>query len=174
MGDAKHGAIILSSKNKATHCFYCERAFENIAKDYNYAKVIKTIDHFYPLKHGGKNTNQNKVICCFLCNEFKAHQKPLVLFNLLIKDSHYINKCKKKHLPFDFDCIEIFITKLGYLTTLYEKKQMISPDGYYIKKEQTSHEVKKSRKSTTKEEEVTTVDSRRYKNPLTNWLTYGT
>lgn len=179
----KNRTTILESKAIATHCFYCERSFEEITKNYIYAKVIKTIDHFYPLSHNGKNHNCNKVICCFLCNQFKGSTKPAVLIEKLINDKKFLRNKRKRFGLFDFDYLDTFIRSITYLVSLQSQGKMNAKEGYYIKKEiasianiepeQSIEEAMEEYKKKMENKFKMEVNGIRLYKPLNAWLTYG-
>lgn len=35
-------------------------------------RLLLTVDHITPLIRGGNDTNKNKQVCCFLCNQLKG------------------------------------------------------------------------------------------------------
>jgi 5-methylcytosine-specific restriction endonuclease McrA len=47
-----------------TSCTYCQLSFKRSSD--------VTIDHVLPKKHGGKNDDDNIVLCCSNCNEQKG------------------------------------------------------------------------------------------------------
>jgi 5-methylcytosine-specific restriction endonuclease McrA len=54
-----------------THCCYCRRPFSR-----SVAELSKTDDHFYPTSRGGLNSVDNRIACCFECNQWKGDRLP--------------------------------------------------------------------------------------------------
>lgn len=67
--DKKHN----KGKHEATKkfkniCRYCKRGFDHY--------VEKTQDHVVPVSRGGYNKKENRVPCCYDCNQFKKDKTP--------------------------------------------------------------------------------------------------
>lgn len=71
-----------------THCCYCRRAFSEEKK-----LLIKTQDHFYPTSRGGYNVSDNRLQCCFECNQWKGARLPDEF--LVIVKKHFDLKRKR-------------------------------------------------------------------------------
>lgn len=70
-------------------CYYCD---SKLTWDDLSLKTNKTVDHFIPLSKGGRNTNDNAVICCSRCNRMKGNFMPdefIEKLNRLIKNRAY-------------------------------------------------------------------------------------
>lgn len=61
------------SQNKGihTHCCYCRRKFSDTEPG-----LKATIDHFWPSSRTGTNAPENKLKCCWECNQWKADKMP--------------------------------------------------------------------------------------------------
>lgn len=97
-------------KKLGNKCVYC--GCEN--------KLILTIDHIIPTARGGEDTNENKQVCCFICNqlkgalnhaEFKKYYKAL----MILKD---LNKIK-----LNIQEPELLFAPHAYPKTLKELKE---------------------------------------------------
>jgi len=55
-------------------CAYCKCSIDEYSR---------TIDHFYPKSRGGKLSTDNKIPCCFKCNQLKANQTPKAFLNAI-------------------------------------------------------------------------------------------
>jgi 5-methylcytosine-specific restriction endonuclease McrA len=62
---------------KDSKCFYCrcETVMPNLEmhKSKTWPNNMATIDHYIPLKRGGADTRDNKVLACQACNHDKFH-----------------------------------------------------------------------------------------------------
>lgn len=50
-------------KRRKQHCTYCRRPFDE--------EIIKTKDHIVPLSRGGLDRKENRIPCCYDCNQWK-------------------------------------------------------------------------------------------------------
>lgn len=66
-----------NAKSIATHCFYCNRKFQDEIRIYK-----RSIDHFIPKAIG---PTSKFVICCADCNNRKGSDPPDVILSILIK-----------------------------------------------------------------------------------------
>lgn len=64
----KHSITLLSLKERATHCFYCDTPFIEIDSG---NQPLKSIDHIDPIARGGSNRTRNKAVCCYMCQAIK-------------------------------------------------------------------------------------------------------
>ena len=94
-----HSRALKKHREDATHCYYCDTAFEQFAPREN-GHSIKTVDHFEALKLGGVNQNFNKVICCYKCNAFKESKTPQEFINHIDKVIAGTAKLKTRNAKF--------------------------------------------------------------------------
>jgi len=80
---AKEGQQIAQKKFKAT-CRYCRRNFDDFGLD-------RTKDHVVPLSRGGLDHKENRVDCCYGCNQWKK-DRPL---HIWLKEIERLIKQKK-------------------------------------------------------------------------------
>lgn len=64
-------------KRIATHCFYCNRVFDNSSKNFK-----ATVDHYLPKSLG---ETEKFVICCADCNNRKGNISPIALVEKMTK-----------------------------------------------------------------------------------------
>lgn len=69
-------------------CRYCRRPFDE--------EIIKTKDHVVPLSRGGLNTKENRVPCCWDCNQWKKDFQ----LDKWLKDVKRVLKKGKVKLPY--------------------------------------------------------------------------
>ena len=78
-------------KKLGQKCIYCGCS----------SPLILTIDHKIPLSRGGEDTDKNKQVCCFICNqlkgslthlEFKKYYKHLVGMHSLFKIKLFVEQ----------------------------------------------------------------------------------
>lgn len=83
-------------------CRYCARQFED-----NYLE--RTKDHIVPMSRGGLDKKENRVACCFDCNQWKS-DKPL---DKWLKELQTIIKKEKKiHLPYTKSMVGTMIGRI--------------------------------------------------------------
>ncbi len=73
MGRIGHSKKIKELRSNQEHCSYCN----GILTD------DRTVDHFMPLFRGGSDDNNNKIICCYSCNQLKGSLTPREFLLLL-------------------------------------------------------------------------------------------
>ncbi len=105
-------------------------------------KVALTIDHKFPLVRGGKDIEENKQVCCFICNqlkgallhsEFKRYLKALEILKdlgkLFIKFNEPLLKLKTNCFPLTEQQVLVEIKKESKeINKREEKNQIPSPD----------------------------------------------
>lgn len=86
-----------------TKCRYCRRLFEDNGLD-------KTRDHVVPLSRGGLNTKENRVPCCFPCNQWK-NDRPL---------SDWLKEIKRLLKKGEARNIDYTVTLMGHMASAIE------------------------------------------------------
>ena len=70
-GPLKHAIKRATMRDCGRRCVYCATPLE---------VAVATLDHVYPLAHGGAHTPGNLVAACRSCNRLKADQLPQDFF----------------------------------------------------------------------------------------------
>lgn len=95
-------------------CRYCRRNFlENF--------IDKTKDHIIPVSKGGLNIKENKVPCCYDCNQWKKDKMPE---DWLKELQAIIKKEKRIKLPYDKNMVGLMIGNLKSVINLIQKSKV--------------------------------------------------
>jgi hypothetical protein len=98
-----------------THCCYCRRKFSDTVK-----MLQRTIDHFYPTSRSGNNNKENKLQCCYECNQWKAARLPNDFLKTVIK--HF--EIKRRRGTYIFRDFAQIIGSLKYFIKIMKDKNI--------------------------------------------------